>query len=90
MDEAPHAGRPRRIEQASGAIHVHGGEGAGTRLHNNANQVHDRVGAVEQRGERSAVGEGAGDELGPLGLEESRTGEVPHQGADAVTAAQEQ
>jgi hypothetical protein len=90
VDEPPHAGRPRCIEHASGAVDMHGGEGGGTPLDNDADQVYRCIGAVEQQGERSTIAEGAGYELDSLGLEETRTGEVPHQGTDAVTATQEQ
>ena len=52
--------------------------------------MHRCVSAVEQQGERGTIAEGTGYDLDSLGLEESGTGEVSRQGADAVTAAQEQ
>jgi hypothetical protein len=61
----------------------------GTELHDHADQVHGCLRTIEQRGERIAIIQPTLYEGHSLGLEEFRPAPIPHQGADAVTTAQE-
>jgi len=90
MNEPPHPSRSRCTEEASGAVHVHRGERGRSPLDDDADQMYGGVSAAKQASEGGVVVEGARDELSALGLEEFRTGGIPDQGADPVTATQEQ
>jgi hypothetical protein len=69
---------------------MHGSKCCGSPLDNDADKMHDGVGAIEQLRQGGAVVEGAGYKFGSLGRKSACTRDVPDQGADAVAAAQQQ
>ncbi len=79
-----------RIEHSSRSLHVHGRKGGGSPFDNDADEVHCCVCSVEQARERGVIIKGAGHEVGSLGREETRPGQVPDQSTDAVAAAEQE